>query len=394
MAVGFDKVYSGIRVVDLSQGVAGPYCGMMLAQHGAEVIKVEPPEGDWSRALGKVYNGHCAYSIPTNLGKRSIAVDLKSDAGREIVDRFIQTADIFIEGFRPGVIEKLGFSWERLSARDPNLIYASISGFGQTGPLSRKPAMDPVLQAFVGSMEENAGMDGIPHRTPNVFFDMSTGMYTLHAISAALLMRGNGQGGRRIETSLMQAAANITAIRLLSRCQDGPYQSVTAPSGTFTTSDGWIQVVAVKDHEFQKACAALGMRETAADPRFQKAASRAQHQAQINGEAAEIIRTKTSAEWNAILTEGNVQNEVVQSYTQFVEHPHTIETGLISWLPQEGCDAPWPVPNPPNLPRMEPGDPKAVSPTKGQHSREILKQFGFSEAEIGELFDNGTVLGR
>lgn len=390
--MGFDKVYAGLRVVDLSQGVAGPYCGMMLAQHGAEVIKVEPPEGDWSRGLGKVYGPHCAYSIPTNLGKRSIALDLKSEQGREIVDRMVQTADIFIEGFRPGVIAKLGFSWERLSARDPELIYAAISGFGQTGPLSRKPAMDPVLQAFVGSMEENVGMDGIPHRTPNVFFDMATGMYTLHAISAALLMRANGQGGRRIETSLMQAAANITAIRLLSRVQDGPYQAVAAPSGTFKTSDGWIQVVAVKDHEFKKACAALGMHETAADPRYQQAAGRGRHQAAINGEAAEILKTRTSAEWNAILTEGNVQNEVVQSYTDFVHHPHTEETGLISWLTQAGHDTPWPVPNPPNLPRLEPGDPKAVSPTKGQHSREILEQFGYTETEMRGLFDAGIVM--
>lgn len=391
--MGFDRVYEGLRVVDMSQGVAGPYCAMMLAQHGAEVIKVEPHEGDWARWLGRVYGEHSAFSIVANLGKRSIALDLKTEAGHEVVDRMVQEADIFIEGFRPGVIDKLGFSYDRLSARDPELIYVSISGFGQTGPLSRKPAMDPVLQAFVGSLEENKGRDGVPHRTPNVFFDMSTGMYAVHSVSAALHLRRSGQGGRRVEVSLMQSAANITAVRLLSRCVDGPFESVSAPSGTFETKDGWIQMVAVKDHEFQKACAALGLTDVAADPRYQRSADRGIHQAAINARAADVIKQKTSAEWREILSEANVQNEIVQTYPEFVRHPHTEATGLISWLPVEGSAEPWPVPNPPNLPKLEPGHPHAALPDKGQHTREILGEFGYAEEEIQKLYETGVVSG-
>jgi crotonobetainyl-CoA:carnitine CoA-transferase CaiB-like acyl-CoA transferase len=390
--VGFDSVYSGLRVIDLSQGVAGPYCASMLAQHGAEVIKIEPLEGDWSRGLGQLNGGHGAYSVGTNLGKRSISVDLKSETGRGIVERMLDGADVFIEGFRPGVIDRLGFSWQRLSEKDPELIYLSISGFGQTGPLSTKPAMDPVLQAFVGTMDENKGTDGIPHRSPVVFFDMATGLYALHSVAAALHLRRDGLGGRRVMVSLMEAAANITTIRLQSSYMFGPYKPASAPSGIFETKDGWIQMTVVKQHEFIKACKALGLDDIAADPRYHNTAARGQNHATLNAAAAEVFKQKTSREWRDILTEGDVQNEIVQTYPEFIAHPHTKETELISWLPQGETGDAWPIPNLPNVPRLKPGDAKAVAPLKGQHTRELLVQFGYGEAEIAELFANGVVV--
>jgi len=390
--MSFENVYSGLRVVDLSQGVAGPYCATMLAQHGADVIKVEPLEGDWSRTLGEDHGGHAGYSVATNLGKRSIALDLKADAGREIVERMLDGADIFIEGFRPGVTDRLGFSWECLSAKDPELIYVSVSGFGQTGPLSRKPAMDPVLQAFVGSLAENKGMDGIPHRTPNVFFDMATGMYALHLVAAALLLRHDGLGGRRVMVSLMEAAANITAIRLQSNYMDGPYAPASAPSGTFKTKDGWIQMTVVKQHEFRKACKALGLDDIVDDPRYQSTPLRASHHGELNAVAGAVFEQKTSAEWRDILTQSDVQNEVVQTYPEFIAHPHTKEADLVSWLPQGSSQELWPTPNAPNLPRLKPGERRAVAPVKAQHTRELLGEFGYREADIAELFENGVVI--
>ena len=169
--MSYETPYAGLKVVDLSQGVAGPYCAMMLAQYGANVIKVEPTDtGDWSRALGTIYGDQTVYSIPANIGKRSIAVDLKDDRGRDIVWRLIQGADVFLQGFRPGVIERLGFGYDAVSAREPRILYVSVSGFGQRGPLSERPAMDPVLQAYTGLMAENVGQDGIPHRIPCLLY--------------------------------------------------------------------------------------------------------------------------------------------------------------------------------------------------------------------------------
>ncbi|TBR21503.1 MAG: CoA transferase, partial [Reyranella sp.] len=195
--MSYDAPFAGLKVVDLSQGIAGPYCAMLLAQHGAEVIKVEGiGEGDWARTLGVHYESHSAFSIIGNMGKRSLSVDLKSDAGKEIVWRLLKDADIFLEGFRPGVIKRLGFDYEAVSARVPRLLYVSISGFGQTGPLSERPAMDPVLQAYTGLMAENRGEDGIPHRVPVIVVDMSTALYAFQAVSAALYARRDETKGR------------------------------------------------------------------------------------------------------------------------------------------------------------------------------------------------------
>jgi crotonobetainyl-CoA:carnitine CoA-transferase CaiB-like acyl-CoA transferase len=165
--MSYDKPFAGLKVIDVSQGVAGPYCAMLLAQYGANVIKVEPPGvGDWARNLGVVYGDQCAYSLPANFGKRGIALDLKQDGGRAILWRLIKGADVFLQGFRPGVIDRLGFGYDAVAGREPRIIYLSVSGFGQMGPLAERPAMDPILQAYTGLTVENKGEDGIPHRTP------------------------------------------------------------------------------------------------------------------------------------------------------------------------------------------------------------------------------------
>src|SRR3990167_11298099 len=203
--MSYDAPFAGLKVVDLSQGIAGPYCAMLLAQHGAEVIKVEGiGEGDWARTLGVHYGSHSAFSIIGNMGKRSLSVDLKSEAGKDVVWRLLKDADVFLEGFRPGVIKRLGFDYEAVSARVPRLLYVSISGFGQTGPLAERPAMDPVLQAYPGMMAENRCEDGIPHRVPVIVVDMSTALYAFQAVSAALYARRDENGGRYIDVSLVQ----------------------------------------------------------------------------------------------------------------------------------------------------------------------------------------------
>jgi crotonobetainyl-CoA:carnitine CoA-transferase CaiB-like acyl-CoA transferase len=320
--------------------------------------------------LAPVYGDNTAFSVCANIGKRSIAVNLKSDAGKDIVERMIPEADVFLEGFRPGVIERLGFTYDRLSEINPGLLYVSISGFGQDGPLREKPAMDPVLQAFTGFMAENKGQDGIPHRTPTIINDMSTALYTQQALAAALYARRDSGRGRKIEVSLMQASANLQTIRLMSGYLDGPYKPGMVPNGTYVTSDGWIQLVIIRDHEFQKLCAALGLEELGADPRF---------------------ATNPSPHWRDVLTEAGLQNEVVQDYEQFIHHPHVEETGLISWLEQPGSEAPWPVPNIPGLPRLDPEVMETIAPRIGQHTREVLTDMGYAADDIDALAAAGDI---
>jgi crotonobetainyl-CoA:carnitine CoA-transferase CaiB-like acyl-CoA transferase len=384
--MSFDKPYDGINVIDLSQGVAGPYCAMLLARHGADVIKVEPLEGDWSRSLGPQYGDNTAFTVAANLGKRSLAVDLKSKVGREIVERLIPTADVFLEGFRPGVIDRLGFGYDVLKAKNPGLIYLSISGFGQEGPLREKPAMDPILQAFTGFMAENKGPDGVPHRTPTIIIDMATGLYSHQAVVAALYAKAKGAPGRRINASLMEAAANLQSIRMMSAVRDGPFKNVAGPGGTYLASDGaWIQIAAIKNHEFEGVCKVLGLPDLLADPRFKTTTGRYTHGHELVERAAAVIKTKPAAHWRDLLTEAGLQNEIIQTYDEFVQHPHTEAIDLISWTTQPGSEQPWATPNPPGTRRLKSGDNEAISPRLGQHTREILAGLGFAAGDIERL---------
>ena len=261
--------YAGLRVVDLSQGIAGPYCAMLLAQHGADVIKVEPPEGDWARVLGPRYGSHTAFSVIGNLGKRGIVLDLKQEGDKETLRRLLRTADVFMEGFRPGVAARLGFDFETVKALAPGIVYVSVSGFGQTGPLSAKPAMDPVLQAFTGFTHENKGHDGIPHRASPIIVDMSTALYTHQAVAAAVYAQRDDRRARFIDSSLMAAAANLQAVRMCATVMEGRPMSIpTSPSGVFRTADGWLHLVVLKDGDFQALCGLIDRPDLASDPRF------------------------------------------------------------------------------------------------------------------------------
>jgi crotonobetainyl-CoA:carnitine CoA-transferase CaiB-like acyl-CoA transferase len=209
--MSYDAPFRGVRVLDLSQGVAAPYAAMLLAQGGADVVKVEPPEGDWSRRLGTRYGDQSVFSIAANLGKRSIVLDLKTAADRAVVHGLAGRADVVLESFRPGVAARLGVGYDELSATNRRLLYVSVSGFGQSGPESQRPAMDPILQAFAGMIATNAGPDGVPHRVVPIVVDMSTGLYTFQALSAALYARRDEPAGRYLDVTLMQSAAALQA---------------------------------------------------------------------------------------------------------------------------------------------------------------------------------------
>ncbi|RJE79606.1 CaiB/BaiF CoA-transferase family protein [Paracoccus sp. JM45] len=389
--MSFERPYEGLKVVDLSQGLAGPYCGMLMAQQGADVIKIEPQGGDWARLIGGVYGDHTAYSIVANMGKRALAVNLKAAPSGKIVDTLIADADVFIEGYRPGVAERLGYGWDRLHALNPGLIYISVSGFGQCGPMRDRPAMDPMLQAFSGFVAENTGTDGTPHHTPVSYFDMSTGLYAQQALAAALYARRDGAEGRKIEVSLLEAAASIQAVRLLSGFRSGPRRASTAPSGTFKTSDGHIQINIVRDREFETLCELLKLDDLWQNLSYRTIAGRLEHIDELNDHLRRITMRWKAAELSELLSSAGLQNEVVQTYRDLVNHPQAEAVGVFSWLQQAGANDPWPVPNIPGMPAFTPDDRLARSPMVGQHTRQILGELGYAPDQIDAFYAQGVV---
>jgi crotonobetainyl-CoA:carnitine CoA-transferase CaiB-like acyl-CoA transferase len=397
VTIDWDKAFAGVKVIDLTGGVAGPSCAMMLAQHGADVIKVETPHagGDWSRILGRTYQDHSAFSVYGTLGKRSVAVDLKTNEGKQILWRLLKDADVFMEGLRPGTMKRYGFDYAAVSAEVPGIIYYSISGFGQTGPLAARPAMDPVLQAFIGIVNENRGdRDNHPHRIAISLIDMFTGLLGFQAISTSLHIqaRQKVKHGRYLEASLMQGGAMLAVIRMIAQyLERGQATRTSMPNGVFDTADGQLNVTMVRPTDWPPFCEVIERSDLLEDPRFATHAARGKNLDELYAEVRPVFKAKPT-EWLANrFTARNIMNYKVNSYEEFLREEQVLATGIISWLTQPGFPEPVPMPNIPGLPSFESGTKRAHAPRLGEHTREVLLEHGYSEFEISTLIDKRIV---
>lgn len=390
--MGYGDPFKNIKVVDMSQGVAGPYCGMLLAQYGAEVIKIEPHEGDWARYISKRYEDHSAFSVAANLGKRSVSLDMKSEAAREAVRRMIKDADVFIEGFRPGVIDRLGFSYEEVSKINPGIIYLSISGFGQKGPLRERPAMDPILQAFSGLMSQNIGFDGIPHRVGVIVTDMTTSLYAFQSVAVALYAKRDTSEGRHIDVSLMQGTACLQVIRMIMHhLEDGNPQPGRFPAGSFKIADGWIYILLFKEAEWAPLCKALDLEALIDDPRFATNDKRLENMEELKEIVDAAFEKFEFSYLSERLTEGRIMHEKVNDYYDYRDHPHVRATDSIAWLDQPGVGK-VPVPNVPGLQQFSHGNPLSDAPIVGEHTEAVLTAHGYSAEEINKLVEDGVAV--
>jgi crotonobetainyl-CoA:carnitine CoA-transferase CaiB-like acyl-CoA transferase len=389
--MSLDHAYAGLRVVDLSQAVAGPYCASILARLGADVIKIEPMRGDWGRTVGTMRDGHTAVSVFANLGKRSLVVDLKTEEGAEIVRRLVMDADIFIESFRPGVTERLGFGHEAMRARNPRLIYLSLSGFGQRGPLRERPGTDGIMQAFSGFMAANKGGDGLPHGSKVIFADLSAALYNVQAIQAALWLREKTGEGRYIDNSLLQSAAAFQNVNFIGHVLDGENAAPPAyPYGTFPTADGGHVVTGVLyDREFPLFCDALELHEFKDDPRFASAALRIRHREVLDGPIRQAAKRLSTDELCRRLTAARILHERINSYADFLEHPQTAAMGALVWVEHPGLGRIPLAPLPGTEADLAAAAPRA--PGRGEHGAEILRELGLSETEIDRLMEAGAV---
>ena len=388
-----DYPLEGMRVVDVSQGIAGPSAGMMLARYGADVVKVEPKDGDWSRGITAGRDGMTAMALATNVGKRSIALDLKQREGAELLHKLARRADVFIENFRTGVMERLGFSYAHVCAYNPEVVYLSVTGFGQRGPMGSQPATDAILQAFTGMMSINRGReDGIPHRLECWPIDVASGLFAFQAVALALYARRDSGRGRYIDASLLQGAAGLQTVRMIEHVLTGgaPVAGGAFPVATFRTSDGSINVSVLKDSLWPPFCTMIGRPDLAADPSLATGSGRRARAAEILHIAADAFARNTSDHWCARMREAGILNERVNTYDELIRHPQTGEMGIFTWSEQAVVGR-VPHPNVPGPVPLQADTPAARVPRIGEHTRAILAELGYSTAEIATLLETGIV---
>lgn len=382
--------YRGLRVLDLGQGIASPYCAMLLGVYGADVIKVEPPEGDWSRYLGTTHGNHTALSAVYNRGKRSLCLDLKHADGIAIAKRLAADSDVFIEGFRPGVAARLGLGYEALARDNPGLIYLSVSGFGQQGPYAKRPGSDSVAQAFSGLVSVNVGNDKTPHRVGTTISDVATGVYAFQAIATALFARAAVGVGRWIDVSLTQSTAALLGHKVAEYVlEGGAPRALNVPAGSYQTSDGWLMVTLVNEAQYKRLCAAIERDDLASDPRFADFASRADSADALVSQMREVFLTQSSEVWLARLHAADIIAERILNPGDWLHNVHVEATKAAVRQDTPGVGAVY-APRTPGLMGLS-EDQLRPAPDIGQDSREILMEAGFEPNAIDDLIRTGAV---
>ena len=394
IAMSENKALSGITVFDATQGVAGPHGTMLMAQHGANVIKVEPIEGDWCRTLGKTYDDLCAHFVTFNRGKRSLALDLKNPEGVKLAQRLAYEADVVVESFRPGVMKRFGLDYETVKRHKPDTIYLSVTGFGQEGPNNHLPVTDSVIQAFSGWMSINRDAEGTPQRIGMIAIDVLTGLYAFQALSTAVLRKLRFGEGSYVDCSLMQAAAAFQSAKISEfHLENGAPEVLYVPVGTMKTADSYINVTAMRERHYVSLCEVLGRPDLIDDERFNTREKRVAREAELMPIIRAEFLKRTTAEWAALLTEVEVMNAPIKTYGDFLADQQVAAVDGIAWVEHDALGR-VPVSNIPGLPKLAGGEPESSSPHIGQHSTAVLREAGLGAEEIETLLQSGAIAQR
>ncbi len=383
--------YKGLKILDISQGFAGPYCAGIFALYGADVTKVEPPEGDWIRYIGSRFGDHTALSIVANRAKRSICLNLKIAESRELVLEMAKDADIMVESFRPGVAARLGVGFDAVTEVNSKIIYVAISGFGQTGPYAQRPGSDTVIQSYSGLCSINKGSDGIPHRVGVLVPDTTTGIYAFQAASAALAGRDDEDEGILIDASLTQSMGAFLAPKIIEYSLEGGRPRIlNAPAGSYETADGYVGLALVKEQNFASICHCLGLPELIDDPRYKNFDTRAEHMGTLGPIIASQIKKRTSKEWVKLFREYDILAEKIYGFGDWLEDEHVQKTNLAPKCKIADVGT-FPLPIIPGMAQETGENMVSVPPTPGQHGREILENLGRNEADIKRLLASGAL---
>jgi crotonobetainyl-CoA:carnitine CoA-transferase CaiB-like acyl-CoA transferase len=391
----------GVRVVDLTRILAGPFATQVLGDLGADIVKVEPPDrGDETRHFPPHRDGESHYFVSINRSKRSLVIDLQTDAGREVLRRLVATADVLVENFRPGVMDRLDLGYAALSALNPRLVYCAISGYGQTGPLRDKPSFDVITQAMTGLMSVNGerGQPGVKLGLP--IGDMVGGVFAPVAILAALLERQTTGRGRLIDVSLFDGSLGmlgyLAQLSLLAGQEPEPVGSghpQIVPYGSYPTADGSIMIACLTPRFWTNLCSAIGRQDLAEDPRFSTMPLRRDHRTTLDNMIAAVTMTRSTAEWETIFEAADVPCGPVLQVGQALRHPHAVSREMLVTVTHPALGPIALVGRPVKFPGAT-QPPLRPPPMLGEHTCAILcGELGYSEAELAALYASGAVQG-
>ncbi len=388
----------GVRILDFTRVLSGPYCTAILGDIGAEVIKVEPPHGDDYREIGPFRDGHSALFLLCNRNKKSISLDLKTDEGRKLAVDLSRKCDVVVENFKPGVADRLGIGFETLSKANPGLVYASISGFGQSGTLSDRPAFDLIAQAMSGLMDVTGEEDGSPLKVGESFGDLCAGLFASWAILAALLGKAKTGRGTHVDVAMFDSLFSLLPTAIAQSKFAGIHPSrignrhpLTTPFGVFDVRDGQIVIAVITNAQFRNLTEALNCPEVYENPIFATDELRTRHEPQMRRIIEDQLSHMDAEEAIDLLTRHKVPASPIWSMEQAIKSTQVAERSLLPEQIHPLLGSITGMEQPVHFHNMARGD-QAPAPALGQHGSEILSSvLGLSPDEIEQLSKNGAI---